>query len=180
MLTFVLVEMFIYAWAEHSPTEKNLDYIIVLGCGIFSDGSLTRTLQNRLDTAYDYLIAHEDVPCVVSGGQGPDEPMPEAEAMMDYLVSRGIEPARIVAEPASTSTYENLAFSKTMMQQSVSDTGRVGIVTSDFHVFRSLMIAENQGIDAYGIPAPTPWYVAINCYMREYLGVVNTLLFQLD
>jgi uncharacterized SAM-binding protein YcdF (DUF218 family) len=56
----------------------------------------------------------------------------------------------------------------------------VGIVTSDFHVFRSLMIAENQGIDAYGIPAPTPWYVAINCYMREYLGVVNTLLFQLD
>lgn len=180
MLSFVLVETVIIAWAGQDATQKDVDYVIVLGCGIFSDGSLTRTLQYRLDIAYDYLKAHEQKLCVVSGGQGPDEPMPEAEAMKDYLVSRGIDPDRIITESQSTSTYENFAFSDEMIKKILPDAEKVAVVTSDFHVFRSVMIAENQGIEAYGMPAPTPWYVAINCYMREYLGVINTLLFQMD
>ena len=180
MISFVAIESVIIAWAVAETPQKETDYAIVLGCGIFPDGQLTLTLKNRLDTAYAYLTKHEDALCVVSGGQGLDEPMPEAEAMRDYLLTCGIDEDRIIVEPASTSTEENILFSKGMVNQEYSQMQTAAIITSDFHVFRAVMIAKKYGVDAFGIAAPTPWYVVINCYMREYVGVVNTLFFHFN
>ncbi|MDD5017455.1 MAG: YdcF family protein [Eubacteriales bacterium] len=180
ILSFVVIEALIIAGAGADIQQKEADYVIVLGCGIFPDGSLTRTLKNRLDTAYEYLTEYEEALCVVSGGQGPTEPVPEAEAMRDYLVALGIDEDRITIEPKSTSTKENLSFSANIMRQEYPDLKTAAVVTSDFHIFRAVMIAKNCGIDAFGLAAPTPWYTVINNYMREYVGVINTVLFQLD
>lgn len=178
ILSFVIVEAFIIASAVTSNEDKEANYVIVLGCGIFKDGRLTLTLQNRLDAAYDYLQVHEDTICIVSGGQGGHEPRPEGEAMKDYLVSKGVSEGRILVEARSTSTEENIKFSREVMDKTYPDIEKTAaIVTSDFHVFRSEMIAKDYGLHAFGIPCPTPYYVIANCYMREYLAIINTLFF---
>ena len=178
ILSFVVVEAIIIAYACADTADKDADCVIVLGCGVFPDGRLTLTLQNRLDAAYDYLITHEDVLCVVSGGQAPDEPVPEADAMKEYLIGRGIDEQRILAEPESVDTKQNIANSMALIRQCVPDVKTAAIVTSDFHVFRAVLIARNSDVDAFGLAAPTPWYIAVNCYMREYVGVFYTLLCQ--
>ena len=90
---------------EYEKIETN--YVVVLGCGVFPDGRLTLSLMKRLNSAYDYLIAHPDTICIVSGGQGPNEPTTEAYSMAQYLLEKGIPEERIIQEDKSTSTNEN-------------------------------------------------------------------------
>lgn len=191
IISFVIIETLIIISANAKTPQKKasfdkanfdkVNFAIVLGAGVFPDGRLSQTLQNRLDKAYEYLNENEDIICVVSGGKGKLEPISEAEAMRDYLVSRGIEQDRIITESDSTSTKENLVFSAKLMKENYPDKPRTtAVITSDFHILRSLILAENSGIDAYGIPCATPLKVTVICYMREYLAIINTLLFQLD
>lgn len=178
ILSFAVVETLIIASAVSSDEDKEANYVIVLGCGIFQNGSLTLTLKNRLDTAYDYLETHNDTICIVSGGQGGLEPRPEGEAMRDYLISKGLDENRILVEARSTSTEENIKFSIELMDKTYPHLDKTAaIVTSDFHIFRSVMIAKDKGLSAFGIPCPTPYYVIANCYMREYLAIIKTVLF---
>lgn len=98
--------------------------------------------------------------------------------MADYLVARGIDPDRIVKEDASASTVENISNSMRLMEQSRAGNGSttpsVGIVTNNFHVYRSVLIARHLGLeDACGIAAPSdPWYLPNNM-LREFFGVVK-------
>ena len=177
---FAVIEGVIIYWANTDTSFQDADYVIVLGCGVFPDGRLSLTLKNRLDTAYGYLVRHEDTLCIVSGGQGTNEPLPEAEAMKAYLIGLGLNESRIRVETTSTSTKENIAHSVAIMQQVDPDMRHAGIVTSDFHVFRSVIIAKSEGLNAFGIAAPTPWYISVNCYMRECIGVIHSVLFELD
>lgn len=97
-------------------TDKELDYIVVLGAQLKTTGP-SRVLQYRLDTAYEYLTAHPDTKVIVSGGQGSNEPASEAQGMCDYLVKRGIEPDRIILEDKSVNTEQNIRFSKDFCRQ---------------------------------------------------------------
>lgn len=97
-------------------TDKELDYIVVLGAQLKTTGP-SRVLQYRLDTAYEYLTAHPDTKVIVSGGQGSNEPASEAQGMCDYLVKRGIEPDRIILEDKSVNTEQNIRFSKVFCRQ---------------------------------------------------------------
>lgn len=179
-LSFVFIEALIIASAGGHLPEEEVNFVIVPGCGIFPDGKLTLTLIHRLDTAREYLNAHPNTVCIVSGGQGKKEPVPEAEAMKDYLVSRGIDASRIAMEPGSYDTKENMANSADIMRTRYPGRDMTAvIVTSGFHIFRSVKLAENNGMKAYGIPAPTPWYIAINDYMREYIGIIKLYLLDL-
>lgn len=158
-------------FAEHG--KPGLDYIVVLGAQVHEDGPST-VLRHRLDTAYDYLAANESTLCVVSGGQGPNEPWPEAQGMADYLVGRGIDSQRIILEDRSTTTVENLAFSGELMG---GDPGSVGVVTNDFHVFRATAIARKLGFDdVCGIAAPSELWAMPNNALRECLGLGKDLL----
>lgn len=180
LLSFAAIETVITVWANTAAPEKNVNFVIVLGCGIFPDGELTRTLQNRLDGAYGYLETHKDALCIVSGGQGADEPFPEADAMKGYLMAKGIDQSRIVTEARSSSTEENLAFSLQIMEQDYPQLEKtVLIATSGYHVFRARLLAKTLGMDAYGLPCATPWPVFINGYMREYLSVINMAVFHI-
>ena len=176
LLAAACFEILMYEAAYRQPPEEDAGFVIVLGCGIFPDGQLTLSLKNRLDAAYDYLKEHEGSLCIVSGGQGANEPVPEAQAMSEYLRSRGIEPSRILMEDRSDSTLRNLMYSKEIMARYPKQPQTAAIVTSDFHVFRALMLAEQMGIRAFGIPALTNWRIVLACHVREYAAIIKTWL----
>lgn len=154
-------------------TDKELDYIVVLGAQLKTTGP-SRVLQYRLDTAYEYLTAHPDTKAIVSGGQGSNEPASEAQGMYDYLVKRGIEPGRIVLEDKSVNTEQNIRFSKEFLQ---ADTDKVGIVSNNFHVFRAVKLAKAAGYrNVVGIAAPATAFYLPNNMLREFFGVVKDFL----
>jgi uncharacterized SAM-binding protein YcdF (DUF218 family) len=145
--------------------------LIVLGAAVHGD-RVTWVLSNRLDTAADYLEAHPDALCVVTGGQGDGESVSEASAMQKYLVERkGIDPARILVEDRATSTLENFRFSKVLIEQKLGKDARIAFVTTDFHVFRAGRVAKKAGLDAVGIAAPDVWYIKFNNFLRECVGI---------
>ncbi len=154
-------------------TDKELDYIVVLGAQLKTTGP-SRVLQYRLDTAYEYLTAHPDTKVIVSGGQGSNEPASEAQGMYDYLVKRGIEPGRIILEDKSVNTEQNIRFSKDFLQ---ADADKVGIVSNNFHVFRAVKLAKAAGYrNVVGIAAPATAFYLPNNMLREFFGVVKDFL----
>ncbi len=176
VLFFSVIESFIWANAqseEANNTKSN--FVIVLGCGIFPDGRLTLSLKNRLDAAYDYMEKYPDAICIVSGGQGANEPLPEGEAMAQYLLEKGIEESRILSEQKATSTKQNLKYSYEMIEKAYPDKDKtVAIVSSEFHMFRVKFLAKRYGMDAIGIPSPTAWYILPNCMIREFFAVIKS------
>lgn len=149
------------------------DYILILGAGIYEDGSPTLTLENRLQTGMDFAARYPDAYIVVSGGQGKNEPVPEAQAMAEYMIDRGMDPDRIIIEDKSTSTMENFKFTKEL----IDDSKKIVFITNDFHVFRSTMLAGRNGLDAYGYGTSTPGIVLVNCYLREFFAMVKSFIF---
>lgn len=153
--------------------EEGLDTIIVLGAQVWETGP-SYSLKSRLDTAIEYLDDNPETVCIVSGGQGYNEPFSEARGMFEYLVSHGIDETRIVMEDRSANTVENILFSKELMKDPEAP---VGIVTNQFHVFRAVAIAKKQGlIHAVGIAAPSHPYYLPNNMFREVFGIVKDLL----
>ena len=94
---------FVVCLEAEGDYQTHFDYMVVLGSRVRQDGP-SLTLQSRIRAAYQYLSQHPDVICIVSGGQGSDEPMSEAQAMFDELTKMGIDPERIRMEDRSTST----------------------------------------------------------------------------
>lgn len=146
------------------------DALIVLGAAVHGD-RVTWVLSNRLDTAYDYAVAHPNTTLVVSGGQGDGESVTEASAMAGYLVRRGIDQSRILLEDQATSTAENFAFSKKIIDEHLGKDASIGFVTTRFHVYRAGRVALKGGIQARGLGAPDVWYIAINNFLRECVGI---------
>ncbi len=150
--------------------ESNLDYIIILGAQVREDGPSV-VLRYRLDTAIDYLNENPDTICIVSGGQGTNEPFSEAEGMSDYLMENGIEKSRILLEDESTNTIENIQNSKALMELPYNG---VGIVTNNFHVFRAVQIAKVQGLEGVcGIASDSNALYLPNNVLRECCGILK-------
>lgn len=180
LLSFIAVESLIIIAENTCSRDENANFVIIPGAGIFSDGRLTKTLTNRLDTAFEYLIVHENAICFVSGGKGENEPYTEAMAMKEYLVERGLPASRIIEEQNSSDTLQNMEFCSAMMDDLFPGVEKSAvIITSGYHVFRALFLARNNGIKASAIAAPTAWYAVINNYLREYAGVLHSWVFEL-
>ncbi len=153
--------------------------MIVLGAGLRRDKP-SRLLRQRLDAAYDYAVQHPDLLIVTSGGQGRDETVPEGQAMRDYLIQRGIDPARILAETASTSTEENFAFSLELLRsRGVDGQTPIVYVSNAFHCYRAGCYAKMAGFSRVSaLPAHTPPRSLLPCYMREVLAVLYYWVFK--
>ncbi len=147
---------------------RNLDYIIVLGAGLMGD-RVTPLLKGRIDKSIEVFRVNDKAKLIMSGGQGPDEQVSEAQAMFDYAVSRGVDPEDIIMEDKSTNTKENLRFSKRLI---TIEQPRIAIVSSQYHIFRALLIANEMGIKAIGIGKRTKRYYAINAFIREIIGYI--------
>lgn len=153
--------------------QPGLTYIIVLGAQMKAAGP-SKALQYRLEEAVRYLEENPETMVIVSGGQGADEPVSEAQGMYDYLTEKGIAGARIIKEDKSANTFQNLTFSSSFLDKE-KDT--VGIVTNNFHVFRAVKIAKKAGYqEVYGIAARGEPFLQCNNMMREFFGVVKDFL----
>lgn len=99
-----------------SSDEQNLDYVIVLGAKVKEEG-ISKSLKARLDKAIEYSQDNPGTVLILSGGQGPDEPVSEAKAMFEYLSYNGVPKDKMVLETFSTSTVENIAYSKVLIDK---------------------------------------------------------------
>lgn len=157
----------------HAAGENDPNVIIVLGAQVRIEGP-SRILRYRLDTAYDYLVTHPEVACIVSGGQGSNEPEPEAESMARYLTSRGIDSERILIENQSENTVQNLQLSASLLDPAAD---RVAVVTNNFHIYRSLALARGAGYqNVSGIAAPSDLFYLPNNMLRETCGLLKDWL----
>jgi len=169
LLAFVLYMLLL----EFMPHRKSFDYIIVHGCGLKSDGSVTKLLSNRLDKAIK-LYNHSSVKPVIipSGGQGPDELRSEAEAMSEYLIENGIPADNILPESNSTTTMENLEFSKKLIECRKS-SARIALVSSNYHVYRCLSYARQLKLKCSGVGAKVAFYYWPSAVIREFAAFLK-------
>lgn len=163
--------------AARSQPPMDRDYIIVLGCAIRRDGSPTPLLRGRLDRALAFARAQEQAggPApvfVLSGGQGPDECVSEAESMRRYLADRGVPAERMLLEDRSTDTEENMRFSKELILARDS-SARTAFSTTNYHVFRSGLKARRVKLRALGMGCRTKWYFWPNAAVREFVGLLT-------
>lgn len=153
---------------------ESADVMIILGAGLNGD-QVSERLKLRLDKALEALNLNPEMTVIVSGGKGGDEKISEAEAMKRYLIKAGIEEKRVIEEDKSTSTHENFLFSKPIID-AVEPSGQILIVTSDFHVFRSQMIAKSLGFDSRALCSTSEPLVLSNYLIREIPAVINDFL----
>ena len=167
-----------YLATKYKPPYDR-DYLIILGCGIRKDGGLTPLLKGRADSAIrfeqeQYAAAGHHAVFVPSGGQGPDEVIAEAEAMKRYLLSQGIPAEQILCEDKSTSTYENMKYSRQVIESTTDhfDDKKIGFATTNYHVFRGYIMAQKNGFEVKGISAKTKAYFYPNAFLREFAGLL--------
>ena len=163
--------------ASFGDPKEYVDYMVVLGAKVNPNGPSV-SLWDRICGAYTYLEEHPNVIAVVSGGQGTDEPITEAECMFRELVELGIDPKRIWVEDDATSTWENLKFSLDLIEaETGSRPQKIGVLSSEYHLLRASLFAGACNVDFVGIPARTSrWGQRINHFMREVAGIWHYLL----
>jgi len=177
IISFIIIEGLIIRAGSTRDTETP-DYVVILGAGLNGDVP-SLTLSQRLKASLELLeVLPEETRIVVSGGQGPGETITEAEAMKSYLVRHGISEDRIIKEDKSTSTEENLVFSRKLIREIDSKENlKITIVTSNFHMFRSNALAKEVGFDdVQSWSAPIHSYLIPTYYVREYLAIINSLI----
>lgn len=168
LILFLVVEYHIFRMMSAKATA-DIPYLIILGAQVRGT-RITNSLMRRLDAAYAYLKDNPQTRVIVSGGQGKGEDVPEARAMADYLMDRGIEEGRILLEDASTSTWENLKLSGSLLKD--MDTA-VAVVTNGFHLYRALLIGKRVGYrNLQGIAASSSPVFQLNYLVREFFAII--------
>ena len=162
--------------ARYEP-EKDKDFLIILGCGIRKDGTPSPLLRGRIDRAIAFAKQQKaetgkDLIFVTSGGQGPNEVIPESTSMKRYMVEQGIPAEQIIEEDQSTNTLENMRFSKEKIL-AAGGPGKVAFSTTNYHVFRSGLCARRVKMRAVGMGAKTKWYFWPNAAVREFVGLLT-------
>lgn len=178
--SLLIASLSLYIWlgyeidkAQHNTADGAHTYVIILGAKVKPGGIPSLSLKNRLDAAASYLTKHPHITAIVSGGQGHDEDRTEASVMRDYLIEKGIEATRIIEEDQSTSTYENLLFSKALLPPDVS---AVTIVSNDFHLRRATFFAEQLDLETDVVAAATPPSVQVKSQLRERAALMKAFL----
>jgi uncharacterized SAM-binding protein YcdF (DUF218 family) len=178
LIIFALTELVIIGFSFQKNMDE-ADYTIILGAGIRGE-TMTDTLRRRVDKAIDYTKLNDDYGyIVVSGGQGPGESITEAEAMKRYLVEHNV--VNVLKEEKSTDTYENLLFSKEIIEKhsgkSIEEL-KIKIITSDFHMLRSKMLSIKLGYKDVNFCGSSYYAILIpNYYVREFVGFYKMLVF---
>lgn len=153
------------------------DYVIVLGAGVRGTEP-SEILQDRIDQAYVYLTKNPEVICIVTGGKGSDENLSEAQCMYDHLTAMGIDGSRIWMEDQATSTIENFRFSLAVIQEKTGTVpDRVTVLSNEFHLYRASVMAEDCGLEADFVAAPTANpLIRISYTVREIFALWKYLL----
>ena len=198
--SFTFVALLFYSWIYRIlPRRRTYDYIIIHGAGL--DGPRpTPLLAGRIDKALElWNKQHQYGKFVVSGGQGADEVVSEAQAMRDYLLEKDVPLDAILMEDKSTTTWENLKYSIGIINNdrtasantasvnaslssgssaasTISADFTTAVVTSDFHVFRCAEYAHNLGLKADGIGSHTKGWYWPTAFIREFIAITKAHL----
>lgn len=172
---FIVCNIFIFIYAQQKPSQ-HAQTMVILGSQVLGTPAVASpTLADRLDVAVQYLNENPETKVVVCGGQGEDESATEASVMAKYLIDKGIDANRVYQEDKSRRTAEQFIFANRVLP-----LGKTVVVTNDFHILRSIMLAKRSGIhDVSGLSAPLAFnngdkYVAL---IREPLALANSWLF---
>lgn len=150
--------------------------LVVLGCKV-NGTSPSLMLRERIDAASEFLKQNPEANCVLSGGQGEDEEISEAECMFNELVEDGISPERLFLEDMSTTTKENIEFSYNIIKEkNLNPT--VAVVTNEFHEYRSGLIANELGLKCYSVPAKTAIWLLPTYFVREWYAIIYEVVFR--
>lgn len=149
------------------PTDATL---IILGCSVNGE-TPSQMLRLRIDAAEKFMKENPESKAVLSGGQGPGEDITEALCMYRELTARGISPDRLYMEEHSTSTRENIAFSKEIILRENLNT-KVAVVSNNFHLYRASLSVKAAGLEFYSVSAFTPYPLLGTYVMREYMGIL--------
>lgn len=168
-----VIETVLIVKASTKKPQENTT-LIVLGCKVYGEHA-SRSLRERLDAALIYLEENPDSQCIVSGGMGEGEKISEAECMYRYLIKKGIHSSRIIKEDKSTSTRENLRFSKKIIEER-GLSKNIAIATSDYHQYRASKIAKTLGFSVGAVPGHTAWWLFPTFYVRELYGILYQVL----
>ncbi|OTP93239.1 hypothetical protein B6D16_12160 [Gilliamella apicola] len=175
LIYFIVCNIIIYIYAEKKPSQ-HAQTMVILGSQVIGTPAIASpTLADRLDVAVQYLNQNPETKVVVCGGQGEDESATEASVMAKYLIDKGIEANRVYQEDKSRRTAEQFIFANQVLP-----LGNTVVVTNDFHILRSIMLAKRSGVhDVSGLSAPLAFnngdkYVAL---IREPLALANSWLF---
>lgn len=176
ILIFAATEALII-YASFGQPDTDCEYIVVLGAKVH-DTTPSLSLSDRIRAAESYLKAHPDTIAVLSGGQGVDEGISEAQCLFNELTARGIPADRLWLEEHSTSTWENLHFTLDLIEEKTGTRpASIGLVSSEYHLFRAGVFAKECGITAIGIPAQTSMFsIKVNYFMREVAGIWHYII----
>ncbi len=167
---------FLAVYGRSDNADYNEKTVIVLGCGIRGE-RVSVGLAKRLNKAFEYHLQNPDAVIIVSGGQGPQEDIPEALAMKRYLLEKGVPEDRIIMEDKSTSTITNFRFSHEIMKQMGLSDDSVVFVTNGYHVYRAASYAKAEGLTVKHLGTDIIWYTIPMNYLREMLAVLKMWVF---
>ena len=164
------------AVAIRNKPELDNDFLIILGCYIGKKGKLMPLIRTRLNRAIHFAWEQEiatgkAIRYVPSGGKGKDEIMSEGSAMAMYLLSHGAEDYEILPEKESRNTYENMLFSKRIIDSEMPGA-KIAFITTNYHILRSGMLAKKAGLNSEGLASTTKWYFWPNGYIREFIAIL--------
>lgn len=172
--SFILIQFLIHSAIE--TTDKDCDYILVLGCGVRGD-TLTAAGIHRANAAIKYMSWRPECRAVLCGGQGKGESISEARALYNYMTEHGIDKSRLLLEERSTDTTQNVRFAKDVIEADGGDikTQTFCVATNDFHLYRSMLIMKKQGYNtAYPVDGglPNVFLLRENMHLREYFSIL--------
>lgn len=169
-----LINLLLYQFV---PRRYNQDYLIVLGAGLLNGEKVSPLLANRINRAIQFadkqiMKGRKRPKFIMSGGQGPDEKVAEAQAMREYALTRGISASDILLETQSRNTYQNMLFSKEVAQKDFgSNNFKAKFFSNNYHIFRAGLYARLADLNANGVGCYTRPYFLPNAIIREFAGV---------
>lgn len=185
LLIFILLACSIFGIVEsrilydaHRIEEGHGDVILVLGAGLVNGNQVSRSLAYRLEEAYQEHKKNPHTPIIVSGGQGFDETISEAQAMKQWLINHEVPETLIWMEDQSTTTSENFTLSMELMRAHGMDSNKVTLITNAFHMHRAKYLGKSYGLSLYGRPAKELTWAKPCFYTREFFAMMRAYLLQ--
>ncbi|HFF8383540.1 TPA: YdcF family protein, partial [Enterococcus faecium] len=162
---------------QFNRPRYNQDYIVVLGAGLIDGERVSPLLAKRINKAIAFYWAQSKATLnppvlLMSGGKGTDEKVAEAIAMKQYALEKGIPERDILVETNSTTTLENMLFSKEIMDQQMNGPYRAIFTSNNYHIFRAGLYARQAKLNANGIGAKTALYYLPNAILREFIAIL--------
>lgn len=155
-------------------TNGSAETVIVLGCKV-KGSSPSKYLYDRCTAAAEYLNENPNAVAILSGGQGPDEDISEAQCMENVLSEMGIEKSRLIQENKSTNTRENLSFSAQIIEENQLSR-EVLVVTNEFHQYRASIICRELDLGFHSKSSSSSRYTLLTFYTRELMALLKELL----